>query len=437
MFSSAEDITGTISPSRELTLASQIEASAQEKGKAMLESKKVHSAGIKRLPKIDYVFKATITRKGVVVTELWPVKTVEEMNELIAKRDGQVQTSEETSAPAIAEAIAQTEVAPLPVEEVRKAEIVRMVPAAETPIKVTVPEPTAPPFPATIAEAVQSLPEIEKAGPIVPGETLLGTEPPPTENEMTAPVKVEEKAAPVQPVAVPTQTPSVAKQESAPTQINEEARLRSTGVVSTKDLLPMSSIASVASAAKQQLAMGVHPMEASSASTQTWSEMKSVAVMEKADAQRQANTASTETSGESNMLIKNAATVGIGIGFLIMAIGGFGLMQNWKQHQLKKSLKRVKLTNVVDLTLTRAIDPIVAKEIAQPTKKIDTLPKPREIKMDVKEKESVDEEDKSLQKKNIPLLQSGVRNSVHNSRGRRSKIKREASWERKSPQLVN
>ncbi len=60
---------------------------------------------------------------------------------------------------------------------------------------MTVPEPTAPPFPSAISKGLQSLPEIEKAGPIVPGETLLGTEPPPTENEMTAPVKVEEKAA--------------------------------------------------------------------------------------------------------------------------------------------------------------------------------------------------------------------------------------------------
>ena len=86
----AEMITGTIYPSRELTIASQVEAIAQERGKAKLMAKTVHPSGIKRLPKTNYVFKAQVARKGVIISELWPVKNVAEMNDLIAKRDGKV-----------------------------------------------------------------------------------------------------------------------------------------------------------------------------------------------------------------------------------------------------------------------------------------------------------------------------------------------------------
>lgn len=83
----AQMITGQIVPSRELTKASQVEALAQEKGKAELANPAVHPSGIKSLPKITFTFRAEITRKGVIIHEMWPVSTVAEMEACIIARD--------------------------------------------------------------------------------------------------------------------------------------------------------------------------------------------------------------------------------------------------------------------------------------------------------------------------------------------------------------
>lgn len=81
----AKTVEGIIEPSKSETIKSLIEA---ENGNITVRCPKAVHGNIKVLPKTSFGYKATVGRRGITVTELYPARTLAELNKKINARTG-------------------------------------------------------------------------------------------------------------------------------------------------------------------------------------------------------------------------------------------------------------------------------------------------------------------------------------------------------------
>ncbi|MES2986090.1 MAG: hypothetical protein V4686_03105 [Patescibacteria group bacterium] len=227
-FSAAKQTEGVIIPDGVNTIASAIEL--KNGNIVTICPKFVHPAGIKKLTTISYAFRGKATRKGFILSELWPVKTVAEMNVRIAQRDG---TAVSETPIVIAKATPIPAEAPVaPVAETRSfagnngasATLVESnpPPAIEPPtvqtvdeVKIVTPAPSKGVPYAVMSEADALLPSKDSQ---IKGEPLIDNTPPPTLEEVEAADNIPAPVVQPQPPVL-TEEPAPVVVASAPAPV--------------------------------------------------------------------------------------------------------------------------------------------------------------------------------------------------------------------------